>query len=136
MIRILESNWTRVIPGHSTKNDSLICYLALMTNFMKKNKDINWFFPETLLNKESRNLQWTGGTPGQTQTKAVVSDATFPSWTIPCKQNQYLNWFFPGILIIKESCSLIGWGHIWTHTTKSGSLTCCLSLLTNSIKNN
>ena len=37
MIRILESNWTRVIPGHSTRNDSLICYLALMTNFMKKN---------------------------------------------------------------------------------------------------
>ena len=38
---------------HPTKGGNLWNYLPFITNFMQKTKDINWFFPEKLLIKES-----------------------------------------------------------------------------------
>ena len=36
-------------------------------------------FSRDLAQQSIPQYHWTGGTPGQTQPKAVVSDATFPS---------------------------------------------------------
>ena len=63
--RILGSNWARdTWWSHPSKNNSLTCYLALMTISIKKNLRYQLIPSRKIVDQRIPQSDWTKGTPG------------------------------------------------------------------------
>ena len=73
---------------HPSKSGSIRCSFLWSLSQYKK-QGINSFFPD-IDNQIFLQTDWTRDTPGHTQTKVVVSNATFSwSWSL-CKKSKIL----------------------------------------------
>ena len=71
-----------------TKTGSLRCYVPLMTNSMHKRLSYQWILSRVIDNQRILQSDWTRGTPGHTQPKVVVLDATFSLGISPCQKTK------------------------------------------------
>ena len=71
-----------------TKTGSLRCYVPLMTNSMHERLSYQWILSRVIDNQRILQSDWTRGTPGHTQPKVVVLDATFSLGISPCQKTK------------------------------------------------
>ena len=87
-----------------------------------KKHDINLFFPEKLMIKESCKLIGGIRLKWPHATKRGNLRCHLPLTIISMQKIQDINWLLPEILKIKESCNLIGWKAHRSYQTKCDDL--------------
>ena len=122
--RILQSDWTRHIPGHTQRKVVVLhSTLAGWLSLNKKNKEIKRVFFS----------DWKRGSPGHTQPKKLVI-YYFPMLLPSSKKNQKI-WICSLQWCCWSKNPAIWWDERQTcqHPTKSGSLRSYLASMTNSM---